>query len=172
MEPAYTLDPCRLLKSESFGTEHAMAELLILMTFQHGASRLEYRTIDAEFRVAEIIEEQAFEFPPPPECMRDPTFEHLQTIFDVVPGSVKEKPLMVGASQATARCEISTDNQNATITVVQPFTPSTDLLSVIRRFWRTRAANQGGFALLRFYLQRYAWKLEDLAKQAVIRSHR
>ncbi len=49
----------------------------------HNAKRLEYRTIDGEFRVAEIIDEQAFEFPAPPESARDPIFKHLQMIFDV-----------------------------------------------------------------------------------------
>lgn len=170
MESTYTLDPSRTFCSESFGLEYAMAELLILITFQHNAMRLEYRTIDGEFRVAEIIDEQAFEFPPPPECAREPIFKHLQTIFDVSPGSTKQKELKVGTSQAAARCEISADYQSATITVVHPFTPSTNLLFEMRRFWRTRAVNKGYFALLKFYLQPYVWKLEDLANQAVNRS--
>lgn len=161
MESAYTLDPSRTFDSESSLVEYAMAELLILMTFQHNAKRLEYRTIDGEFRVAEIIDEQAFEFPPPPESARDPIFKHLQAIFDVSPGSAKQKKLKVGTSLATARCEISADSQNATITVVHPFTPSTDLLSELRRFWRTRALKQGYFALLKYYLQSCVWKLNE-----------
>ncbi|QDV22248.1 hypothetical protein Q31a_05320 [Aureliella helgolandensis] len=149
-----------------------MTELLILMILQHNAKRLEYRTVDGEFRVAEIIDEQAFEFPSPPECARDPILKHLQMIFDVSPGSAKQKQLKVGTSQAAARCEISADYQYATITVVHPFTPYADLLSELRRFWRTHAANKGYFALLKFYLQSYLWKLEDLANQAVNRSRR
>ncbi len=110
MESAYVLDPSRTLSSGSFGAEHAITELLIISTFNHGASRLEYRTIDEEFRVAEIIDEQAFEFSALPESTRVPIFKHLQTIFDVYPGSAKNRYLKVGTSLATARCEISSDN--------------------------------------------------------------
>lgn len=171
METAYPLEPSKTLNLAPFGSERAMTELLILIAFHHGASRLEYRTFDGEFRVAEIIDDRAFEFPPPPNCIRAPTIEYLQEIFSVRPGTTQTRELRVGTSLAIARCEIFEDNQNAIIHLVLPFTPKTNLRYTIQRFWRTRALKQGSIALLKHYLSQAVWRLGDIAHQASHRSH-
>lgn len=53
------------------GTAIRMVDMLILMACRHGANRLEFRTIAGEFRIAEIVDNQVFEFPSPPETIRD-----------------------------------------------------------------------------------------------------
>lgn len=158
-ESAYTLDPCRAVKAGGIGWDCAMAEVLILIAIQHKASRLEFRTIDGAFRVAEIIDEKAFEFPAPPECVREPILRHLCTIFATDSNTVGEREFRVGASHSKFRCAITTNAENALIRVLQPMTPSTEVVQLIHRFWRMIAAEKGVFSLLKFYFETFAWKL-------------
>ena len=159
-ESAYAIDPSRAVKTGGIGWDCAMAEVLILIALQHKASRLEFRTIEGAFRIAEIIDEKAFEFPSPPECLREPILRHLCTIFAIGPNTEGEREFRGGASQAKFRCAIRTNAENALISVLQPIAPSTDVVQLIDRFWRTRASEKGVLSLLKFYFEKLAchWK--------------
>jgi hypothetical protein len=154
MKIAYSIEPDKTLDSKPFGLEHAMVELLILHSFYHGASRLEYRTIDGVFRVAQIVAEAAHEYPQPPACVRQQTLEHLRTIFSFVEGNGEyARTLAMGEVQALARCKISADNQNAWVILLEHVEPSADLLASMQRFFRKAAARQGLVALLKYYFE-------------------
>ena len=148
---AFTLDPSRTLDAESGGLERAMVEMLILMAAHHGASRLEYRTIEGEFRVAEIIDECPHEFAAPPNCVRQTTMDHLRKVFPFSrENRCSEGFLRVGTSLARAQCEISNDGQDATVTFLENFDAAVNLRSVMDRFWEKRAANQRATGLARY----------------------
>ncbi|MGN6543969.1 MAG: hypothetical protein ACTHK7_02895 [Aureliella sp.] len=147
-----------------------MVEVLLLMAFKNGASRLEYRTIDDEFRVAEIIDERAYEYPQPPDSIRQPTIEYLMTICGVTEADASsECSLRVGHSTALVRCDFAGD-RDAIITLLRPFEPPIDLYPTVRRFWKACAAKRGLRGLARFYWQDLVWWIQDLAKGAMRRS--
>ena len=167
----FALDPTAQLDTGPDGTARAMAEMLVLMAFHHGASRLEYRTIDGEFRVAEIIADRAYEYPQPPECIRIPTIQHLKSMFSLSQGwNGSGAELGIGSSRAAASCVIEESEMDATITVVRDFTPATDLTQPMDRFWRSCAARRGLLALLAYHARRLVWRVEDSANHRLQRS--
>lgn len=168
--PVFTLNPTKALDSAPHGREHSMVEVLLLMAFKDGASRLEYRTIDDEFRVAEIIDERAYEYPQPPESIRQPTIEYLKTICGVTGADASgECSLRVGQSTALVRCDF-VDAQDAIVTLLKPFEPPIDLYPTVRSFWKASAAKRGLLGLARFYWQDLVWWIQDLANGAMNRS--
>ncbi len=161
----FKLDPSKRLE---VCASSALAEMFILMAYQHGAERLEFRTIKGEFRIAEIIGNQAFEYPRPPECMRLPIIEHLRTMFSISENqSEAENALQSALSTATARCKI-TDDINATLTLLKNFQPNIDVTIVEKRFWRDNAARQGTLMLLVYHLKDFLWYVQKSANQSTL----
>jgi hypothetical protein len=173
MITSFVIDPPSRLDIGHDGPTHAMVEQLILHSFQHHASRLEYRTIDGEFRVAQIIDGDACEYPQPPLCIRDATVDHLKEIFQLTADKwVGERVLQIAGSFATARCEISNDKLHATVLLVSDFASRVDLLKIMKRFWRKRAWKSGFIAIIQYNLTSVCWAIEEMANKRMQSSRR
>lgn len=137
-----------------------MVEVLILHSLHVGASRLEYRTIEGEFRVAQIIDQKAYEYPQPPDCMRQPTIEYLKTIFELCEGTGEaSRTLCVGKSQAKFRCTISENDSNAIIEFVEPFSPPANFLEPIQGYFKACALKKGMLAYANHVTKTFFWNL-------------
>lgn len=157
----FLLAPAKSPEICPHGRERAMVEVFLLMAFHHGAARLEYRTIENEFRVAEIIGDKAYEFPQPPESVRQPTVNYLKEISGVTSETGGgECCLRVGVSTARVRMDF-VRGQDAIVTVLNQFDPPVNLYRALRRFWKMNAAKKGLIGLTKFYFQDVWWYIRD-----------
>lgn len=110
-------------------------DMLLLMAFRHGATRLEFRTISNEFRIAEIIDSRPFEFPSPPTAIRDTVFKYLRTMCSIEASAGEGNcNLKLGDSTAAIQCKFDGD-QNVIVEVISIFSPTPDYEFVFDAFW-------------------------------------
>lgn len=136
------------------GTAIRMIDMLILMACRHGANRLEFRTIAGEFRIAEIIDNQAFEFPSPPQSIRDTILDYLRLMCRTSSSSDSaENEVQIDncVAKLHLRCE---SNHDAVVTIVSAFAPTPDYDRLFDSFWQTLPANTENYGCIRRILQK------------------
>ena len=136
------------------GTAIRMVDMLILMACRHGANRLEFRTIAGEFRIAEIIDNQAFEFPSPPESIKDTILEYLRLMCGISSASDSaENDVQIDNCVAKLRLR-SESNHDAIVTIVSAFAPTPDYDRLFDSFWQTSPATTEKDGRMRQILQK------------------
>ena len=116
------------------GTATRMVDMLILTACRHGATRWEFRTIAGKLRDADIIDNQPFEFPPPPESIRANIFVYLQLMCGTS-SSASSGENAVQMSDTVAKPQLSCEsNRDAVVTMVSTFTPTLDYARLLDSF--------------------------------------
>lgn len=136
------------------GTAIRMVDMLILMACRHGANRLEFRTIAGEFRIAEIIDNQAFEFPSPPESIKDTILEYLRLLCGTS-GASDSGGNDVQIDNCVAKLHLRFEsNHDAVVTIVSAFAPTPDYDRLFASFWHTLTATSEKDGLSRQIFQK------------------
>ncbi len=168
MVATQTLDPLVAIKHESDCDVHSVVEFLILHSLHHGANRLEFRTIEGEFRVAQLFDEGVSEWPEPTEDLRQRIIDSLRAFFSMNEGQrEREQVLRVGESTGPVACRITKDDSDAILEFTEPLQPAIDLQPVLAEYWRARAAKQGRLSLIRHHMQHMWWDIEDWFKSVL-----
>ncbi len=162
----YRLNPSQTLDEPTHGRANAMTEVFLLLACQTGASQLKFATTGDSLRIAVVIDGVLYEYPQPPDCLRDPMIAQLRRIFSMSTEQTQaECELHLVTTTASAQLEFR--NGGAVVTILRSFEDRTAVANALQRFWRDNAASQGLLVLARYYAMEAVWFLVNAANKAI-----